>query len=1555
MNQIHSQHSSVSRRINSKRSMSVLTIFSFLLLLTLSVFSADSLEKTIRDLAVFGSRIPGYAGSEKAEDYLFRAFEEIGLENVSYESFEVGVPIDEGALIEFGDQSLPLRCLWPNGLRTPTLPKDGLNGNPVYCRRGEWADLRGQDLDGAIVLLDFDCGNNWLRVFELGARAVIFAMPETTTRQEAEEKFASVPIHAPRFWADGAVAEKIRAYATPPNIARPLRCRISGTMTWRNVRARNVLAGLEGTEERALRAAREQENGGKTIKADPNDAPIDYVVLSAPFDSISVVPSLAPGAENACSIAGLLEIARHLKANPPKRSVVFVATNAHFLGLNGAGIFTRDYELAMRRDSNPTFRSVNEVLPDLARRAQAENVMQPLFPNYWIEGAKSNTFFVGLDLSSRSKLVGVFARGGYEDQRDIVRNRRYSPVGHGFKNAVRELLQRDANADVSDVFADTINPVMGKDADSYFPRLPVFESEIANFQMPGVTLATCSDNREKVNTPFDTPDRVNFDNLRAQIALLAPLLARVLDDEKFTINVNEDERPEQLIFGRVVEFDSNRGFTPDAPVPNAVVVALRARGEPGEFLHGFSKPLFGVHVNDVTVTDAQGRFSFLGLQWRDRLRVEAVGFDANGEIVRAPDLGKEGDKKHHFRDFAMTDQGGKPLHYVVFPCVAISILDLFDPRNLVTFEGLRLIDANTGNAPHSFGTALPPIPWSDPANIESATVLFVRRGASLKLTMRTSESSSQLALLNVTDKRPAGEGFAINESKHFRHAKALIARDLWKLDDARLKKLSRYGIRVNRLDEIHEQAQKALTFHEAAVAKREWGVASEQAERALALESSIYPEIVKTANDVVWGVLFYLVMVIPFAYLLERLLFAHTSYSKQIGTVALLWIAVMGILFVVHPAFSISLTPFLIFLALIILALATVVIGTVMLRFQSEIKAIRGGPTGVHGVDVNRLSALGAAFLLGIGNMRRSKIRTATTCMTIILLTFTVLSFTSQRTYIRYDVNELPWKAGFEGIFFRSLAWSPLQNSQAERFVSELGGKFDLVPRSWHVSRSFTDALVVEARNATDPSQFTQFNALVGLTANEPKISKADEALVAGRWFEEGDHQACMISEDTAQLLGISREDVKADKQPAVSLFGAPMRVVGVFDSKKMDAIQGITTEPLTPVNFQVYRANRSGAMESEDSAAALTRKYVYHQSQTCAFVPHEWLLANGGTLRAIGAIPKEKVDLEPLLRDLMQRWAVTLTAGISDKSGKPQAFLFSSRGATAIGMDIGLLPALLIGFLIVFATMMGSFYERIKEIAIYSSVGLSPLHIAVLFVAEAAVYATIGSVAGYLLGQVTASVLLHYELLGGLTLNYSSSIALVSILLVIGVVLLSSLYPAYKAMRLASPDYEAQWSLGEPVGDTWKFRLPFQVRRDFGMAMSEFIAQFFDMHDEQAIGVFTTENVRSELRGTKGYGIYFKCWLAPFEKGICQHIALETVPTEDDQSFEFLLTITRFSGDVALWRKSNARFLKLIRKQFLIWRTIGDDARDEYQAAAEIRMGQDMLAGAETIARPQR
>jgi hypothetical protein len=287
----------------------------------------------------------------------------------------------------------------------------------------------------------------------------------------------------------------------------------------------------------------------------------------------------------------------------------------------------------------------------------------------------------------------------------------------------------------------------------------------------------------------------------------------------------------------------------------------------------------------------------------------------------------------------------------------------------------------------------------------------------------------------------------------------------------------------------------------------------------------------------------------------------------------------------------------------------------------------------------------------------------------------------------------------------------------------------------------------------------------------------------------------------------------------------------------------------------------------------------------------------------------------------------------------------FSSIASTSgKGVETIVVPVL-IAALIVLNTMLGSVFERIKEIHIFSSIGLSPTHIGTLFMAEALVYAIIGAVSGYILGQLVSYVLASTGWLKGLSLNFSSVAAVGATLIVVAVVMLSTLWPAKKASEVATPSTSRSWNIPDPEGDFWKIRLPFAVTGDQARGVNGYLTEWFKSYEGYSVGDFITEGIGAETfeneYGT-AYRIGCKAWLAPFDLGVSQQINLETTPTDLEDVYDIHLNLTRVSGDVSNWKRVNRRFLNTLRKQFLIWRTLSAAEREKYLAEPTTEISAD-------------
>ena len=204
--------------------------------------------------------------------------------------------------------------------------------------------------------------------------------------------------------------------------------------------------------------------------------------------------------------------------------------------------------------------------------------------------------------------------------------------------------------------------------------------------------------------------------------------------------------------------------------------------------------------------------------------------------------------------------------------------------------------------------------------------------------------------------------------------------------------------------------------------------------------------------------------------------------------------------------------------------------------------------------------------------------------------------------------------------------------------------------------------------------------------------------------------------------------------------------------------------------------------------------------------------------------------------------------------------------------------------------------------------------------------------------------MLIELNLLKGFTRNYSSLSAVTSSMLVMAVVMLSSIYPARKASQMAVPDVTRRWKLPPPDGDEWNFEFPFTVSGHEVLGLCVFLIGYFDSYSEESIGTFYTDgaklNDHDDEHG-QGYEIDMNIWLAPFDLGVSQHVLLRATPEAEHNIYAISLQIHRLSGEDASWRRVNQRFMNVIRKQFLIWRTVDADAKTSYrEQGSEIIQG---------------
>ncbi|MCY3023953.1 MAG: hypothetical protein NTW87_33660, partial [Planctomycetota bacterium] len=290
---------------------------------------------------------------------------------------------------------------------------------------------------------------------------------------------------------------------------------------------------------------------------------------------------------------------------------------------------------------------------------------------------------------------------------------------------------------------------------------------------------------------------------------------------------------------------------------------------------------------------------------------------------------------------------------------------------------------------------------------------------------------------------------------------------------------------------------------------------------------------------------------------------------------------------------------------------------------------------------------------------------------------------------------------------------------------------------------------------------------------------------------------------------------------------------------------------------------------------------------------------------------------------------------------------LYAARDTSQVSAVWQIVVPLFLGFIMVLGTMLGSVYERVREIFVYNSVGLSPGNVASLFLAESSVYALIGAGLGYLLGQAVARLFQVTGLLSGLSLNYTAGSTVFVTVLTMAIVLLSAIYPAMQAFHAATPDVVKEAALAGAQAastDTVSFYLPFVATDANVLAMQAYMAEYLSSIEGVTIGQLAIDGLRPRLdrQGERPVPtLCFRAWLAPFDLGVGHDAELQIVYREDRGIYQYHLKAVRFSGDQQNWRRLIPRFILAIRKQLLMWRVLSAEELESYRLK-----GAKMFAG---------
>ena len=814
-------------------------------------------------------------------------------------------------------------------------------------------------------------------------------------------------------------------------------------------------------------------------------------------------------------------------------------------------------------------------------------------------------------------------------------------------------------------------------------------------------------------------------------------------------------------------------------------------------------------------------------------------------------------------------------------------------------------------------------------------------------------SSQGLVILkNVLDTDGyQGRGIPLNDPFDHPVCQPTSAHDLRILNAYRLKLLREVRIHQESLEILTGRAEDLETDAEAHKAQTGIDQYYGSLAAATAFSRQVYGPLRGVMNDLVTAVVLLLLLAMPFAYALERLLVGTPHIYRQIGWFGGFFVATFAMLYMVNPAFRIASTPIIIFLAFAIILLSSLVIFIMVRKLQTEIRKMQGLATTVHSADVSRLSTMMAAVNMGISTMRRRPLRTLLTAATVVLLTFTILTFASfGSSWGIWQTYQGPLGTAPPQLLVRHPLWSVVSQDVLDMLRGFLSGRGQVVARYWvsptaqQAKDSSTTGTTLD-RLVSDAStrRMTTISAAIGLDPADLKDPQGRirhqqlaDIFRTGSRMDLLETDGIFLTEAVAGELKLSAEDIGKAK---VLFSGREFTFAGLVEDR-IAAFTAIDGAEILPVDYEAS-AGESVDTFVQMSAQAVTElpeiesaQFVTYNVDKVVIIPPAIARQLGGAIRSLTIYPADgkTENIRQMGHDVAK--TTNLPVYVGDQDGVNR--LIFTALASASGWRDLLVPVVL-GGLIIFATMLGSVSDREREIYTFSSLGLAPPHVASLFFAEASMYAVLGGMGGYLLGQAVARLMAWLSSQFGWSvppMNYSSTNAIVTVLIVMCTVLVSTIYPALKASRSANPGVQRTWQIPRPQGNLYDLIFPFTVSAYDITGVVSFLREHFENYTDTSLGVFATTSVGIfRQKNNNMLGLQATVALAPFDLGVNQRFAMLSQPSDIEGIDEVRILINRLSGAQGDWQRSNRVFINDLRKQLLIWRSLPHETMDKYRS----------------------
>ena len=488
-------------------------------------------------------------------------------------------------------------------------------------------------------------------------------------------------------------------------------------------------------------------------------------------------------------------------------------------------------------------------------------------------------------------------------------------------------------------------------------------------------------------------------------------------------------------------------------------------------------------------------------------------------------------------------------------------------------------------------------------------------------------------------------------------------------------------------------------------------------------------------------------------------------------------------------------------------------------------------------------------FLLAKRNLRRRWFNFSLTLLSILILVSSFISLTSFTSGFSLTFEQIPSKTHYSrGIMVRTPNILPI------KAVSPISGgtgaasslPLDEALIEWLDNRPET-ILVAQKYENTPLRQYREIHIPFGYANNVPifgvmgimpsieaEINSLDEALIEGKYLTDNDDNGVMISVVLAENLDKWIGDVIIIKiQQQILSF----KIVGIFDDVALETKCDMDGESLLPQKIiELLRVDMEGPDQIiEGLSPCKAEEIIVITLNAASKIPGLWL-------SRLDIIVDNNLDLIEYSKMMVLNRG--LRVWVSTDDGIHLAKLSSYFEGKGLPIFI---PFLIVVLNVIF-TMLNSFYERRKEVVIYSALGMNPYHISGIFLAEATIIAIIGGSLGYLFGLSTYNLI--YTMTPALQVRQKVSAfwSFAALIISFSAVFVGSL-AALKSSIVITPSLNRRWSLEKETGqhstESYELNIPIRVT-------AEDVEEYFE-HVVSALrsAIHAPINITSQIKVT--------------------------------------------------------------------------------------------------------